>query len=226
MTAKASRAALGPGPLAERLGLKAWQLDRARRSGMIPEMDRSKGWSADLVDRIAEPSALAELRELVGQVPDCGAFNAAKHLTERFGVQVDPDTVHELSRMGRLAIIGWNEGYPVYDGRSIEVFDDRAALDKAAADGALLTSDDSAGHLEIRRADLDHLVRAGLLKPARWGRSGHGRKSDGATVALYRIADLRAVAARTDIDWAAVRATPAGQRSPLAKLPTAPKEQA
>jgi hypothetical protein len=41
-------------------------------------------------------------------------------------------------------------------------------------------------------------------------------------VPLYRTGDLDDLAALTDIDWTAVRATPAGHRSPLAALPTAP----
>jgi hypothetical protein len=218
-----SRAALGPGALAQRLGLADWQISRARRDGLLPPMDRSKGWSADLADQIA--AAAGPLRAAIGEVPDAGAFNAAKHLGQRFGIEVDPDTVHELGRLGHLTVVDWHKEYPVYDGRSIEAFNDRAVLDKAAADGVLLTSDDSARHLEIRRADLDHLVRSGRLKPARFGRSEYLRSRDAANVSLFRIADLNAVEAENgDIDWAAVRATQAGHRSPLAKLPTAPTE--
>jgi hypothetical protein len=222
MAKKASRAALGPGAFADLLGLADWQLTRGRREGLIPPMDRSGKWSADLVDSIKTRGF--ELRQRIGDVPDMGAFAAAKHLTERLGVAVQSDAVHELGRLGHLDVVEYvKDEHPVYDGRAIAAFNDLEVLATAAADGELFTGDRAANYLQIRRPDLDHLVRAGILAPTVWALNSYGRKRDGKTVALYRAADLRAVLARTDIDWEAVRATPPGKRSPLAKLPDAPK---
>lgn len=74
---------------------------------------------------------------------------------------------------------------------------------------------DSAAYLLIRRSDFDHLVRAGLLGPAGWGRGPHDRR-DTFSVPLYRTGDLDGLARRNDINWDAVRSTRKGHRSLLA----------
>ena len=60
----------------------------------------------------------------------------------------------------------------------------------------------------------------GLLQPAGWGHGPYDRR-DTCSVPLYRTGNLDDLAASTDIDWQAVRSTPAGRRSPLAALPAA-----
>jgi hypothetical protein len=106
----------------------------------------------------------------------------------------------------------------VYDGRAAEAFTDAQAAIHAQRAGELRTANESAAYLRIRRADLDHLTRAGLLAPSRYGRGPWDRKSE-ASVPLYRTGDLDDLAARAGIDWDAVRQARKGQRSPLASLP-------
>ena len=158
----------------------------------------------------------------MGAVPDLGAVRAAEILSARLGVIVTADGVAELSRRGLLARAGWYKNWPLYDGPAIEAFTDPGAAAEASRAGNLHTADDAARYLRIRRTDFDHLTRAGLLAPAEWGHGPWDRRGT-FSVPLYRTADLDHLAARTGIDWPAVRGTPARHRSPLAALPTAPE---
>lgn len=63
-------------------------------------------------------------------------------------------------------------------------------------------------------------MRARLVEPREWGRGPFRARRRSPNVPLYRHGDLVEVVARQDIDWAAVRATPAGKPSLLASLPT------
>lgn len=207
----------GPTQLADRLDLARFQFDRARAAGIIPEPDRSKGrWSAAAAANLAQ--RIDEIRSAAGTVPDLGAVRAAEVLSERLGVTITCDAIPELAARGLLKTAGRYKGYPLYCGHSLEAFTDTAAALAADRDGELLTSDQAAKRIQIRRSDFDHLVRAGLLSPACHGRSIFQRQEN---VALYQARDLAALEERDDIDWAAVRSTPKGFQSPLAKLPTA-----
>lgn len=79
---------------------------------------------------------------------------------------------------------------------------------------------DSAAYLLIRRSDFDHLVRAGLLEPAGWGRDPYDRR-DTFSVPLYRTGALDGLARRNDINWDAVR-TPARGTAPCLRPFLAP----
>jgi hypothetical protein len=201
------RAGYGPVQLAVFLGLEPWQFARARQGGLIGAPDRTRGrWSEQ-----AAAGARARIGDIVaaaGQIPDLGAWRAAEILSARLGVIVTADGVAELARRGLLTVAGWYKGWPLYDGRVLEAFADDAAAVEASR----------AGQLRIRRSDFDHLTRAGLLTPAEYGRGLYDRR-DRCSVPLYRTGDLDDLAARPGIDWAAVRATPPGRRSPLAALP-------
>ena len=105
----------------------------------------------------------------------------------------------------------------MYDGRALEAFTGTAAAVDATWGGQLRTAGQAAAYLRIRRSDLAHLTRPGILQPVRYGRGPFGRRGQ-ASVPLYRTGDLDALAARPDIDWAAVRATPPRHRSPLAAV--------
>lgn len=153
-----------------------------------------------------------------GTVPGLGAVRAAEVLSARLGAVVTADGVAELGRRGLIGHAGSYKGWPLYDGRDLETFTDVAAAVEATWAGHLRTADQSAAYLRIRRCDLAHLVRAGLLAPARWGRGPFDRRRQ-ASVPLYRTGDLDALAARPGIDWRAVRATRPGRRSPLSALP-------
>lgn len=210
--------AYGPLQLDERLGLRIWQRDRALKLGLIPPMDRARGWSAALVDQLA--ARADEIREKVGSIPDMGANRAAVILANRYRTAVSIDVPPELCRRGLLPIVGEYKGYPIYCGRTLETIDlDPELLAHVTAVGRLLTADQAAERLRIRRADLNHLTRAGLLTATSWSRYGGLPKSAAPDVPLYRCGDLDALAADTSIDWAAVRAAAPGTRSPLAALP-------
>jgi hypothetical protein len=210
----------GPVQLATHLGLECWQFSRARTDGLIPAPDRPRGhWSPG-----AAQAALAragEIRQAAGSVPDVGAVRAAGVLSARLGAVVTPDGVRELGRRGLLPVTGYLKHWPLYDGRALESFTDIAAAVQATWDGQLRTAPSSAAYLRIRRADVDHLTRAGLLAPADWGRGAWDRRGT-FSVPLYRTGDLDQLATRADIDWAAVRATRPRCRSPLAALATVP----
>jgi hypothetical protein len=213
MTARRAR---GPVQLAEFLGLERFQVERAVRSGDIPAPDRSGGrWSAGVADGLF--ARAHQIAEAAGYVPDYGAVRMAEELTRILDVEIRADGVEELARRGLLPVKGSFKGYAVYDGRVAEAFIDARAADEAQRAGELRTADESAAYLRIRRADLNHLTRAGLLAPSRYGRGPWDRK-DEASVPLYRTGDLDDLAARADIDWDAVRQARKGQRSPLASL--------
>jgi hypothetical protein len=210
------RADYGPVQLAALLGLQQWQLDRALDSGLIPGPDQPGGrWPA----RIADAAAIraGEIRAATGSVPDLGAVRAAELLSGRLGLAVTADGVEELARRGLVPVTGSYKGWPLYDGRVLETFTDAAATAGACRAGQLRTADESAAYLRIRRSDLNHLTRARVLAPVKYGRGPwdrHGTRS----VPLYRTGDLDQLAARADIDWAAVRSAPPRSRSRLAAL--------
>jgi hypothetical protein len=102
---------------------------------------------------------------------------------------VTGDGVAELTRHGLLPVAGWYKGWPLHDGRVLEAFTDTGATADATRAGQLHTADESAAYLRIRRSDLDHLIRAGLLAPADWGHGPFDRR-DTFSVPLYRTGDL------------------------------------
>ncbi|WP_328321824.1 hypothetical protein OHA70_25435 [Kribbella sp. NBC_00382] len=217
MTARGG--SFGPVQLARYLGWWEFQVARAVRRGLFPAPDLGSRWSAGLVERFA--ARADEIRAEVGSLPDMGAARAARVLAERFGCEVAADAVFELGRREVFPITDWYKGNPLFDGHAVEVFSDRAVLDEALVAGVCVTADDAATHLRVRRVDFDHLVRAGLVAPSRWVRSGWQRRRSAPEVALYRVAELDALVEVEAIDWPAVRATLGGRVSLLAALPTA-----
>ena len=206
----------GPVQLADHLGLARWQLDRALADGLIPGPDRARGrWSAAIAD--AALAGIGAIRAAAGPVPDLGAVRAAEVLSGRLGLVVTADGAGELARRGLLPVTGSCKDHALYDGRALEAFTGTAAAAGATWGGQLRTAGQAAAYLRIRRSDLGHLTRPGILRPARHGRGPFDRRGQ-ASVPLYRTGDLDALAARPGIDWAAVRATPPGHRSPLAAI--------
>jgi hypothetical protein len=209
----------GPVQFAEYLGLTEWQFSRARGSGDIPPPDRPRGrWSGPVADAVV--ARIADIQAAAGSIPDLGAVRAAEVLSARLGMVVTRDGISELGRQGLIPVAGYYKEHELYDGRAVESFTDVAAAEAATWAGHLRTTDESAAYLRVRRADLAHLVRAGLLRPADYGYGPYDRRRR-PTVPLYRTGDLDALAADPGIDWAGVHATPAGRRSPLAALKTA-----
>ena len=214
--ARQARADYGPVQLAVFLGLEQWQFARARQAGLIGGPDRARGrWAAAAA--AAALARAAQIRAAAGSVPDLGAVRAAGVLSGRLGVAVTAGGVEELARRGLLLVADSYKGWPLYDGRVLEAFTGAAAAAEATRAGQLRTAAQAAAYLRIRRSDLNHLTRSGMLTPAKWGRGPWDRR-DTFSVSLYRTGDLDQLAARPGIDWAAIRVTPPGRRSPLARL--------
>ena len=206
----------GPVQLATYLGLEQWQLERAVGDGLIPGPDRSRGrWSAPIAD--AALANIAVIRAAAGSIPDLGAVRAAGVLSRRLGLEVTADGVEELARQGLLPVTGSYKDHRLYDGRALEAFTGTGAAADATRAGRLRTADQAAAYLRIRRSDLNHLIRSGVLKPVKYGHGPWDRRNE-TSVPLYRTGDLDQLTARPDIDWAAVRATAPGRRSPLAVI--------
>ncbi|MGA5411612.1 hypothetical protein ACPCSC_30695 [Streptomyces lavendulocolor] len=216
MTTVKAPASYGPMQLADRLDLARWQVERAQRLGLIPAADPKTGrWPAVVVDDVV--ARLDDIRAAVGTMPDVGAARAEEHLAKRFNLTVNPGTAAELARRGHLPVRGEYRGHALYCGLALETFKGREKVVRASGAGHLHMRDAAAKVLGIRDSDFDHLVRAGLLAPADYADSRWNRYD---VVPLFRQADLRRLARSRRIDWAAVRATPKGSRSPLAALPT------
>lgn len=221
MSSTVTRAGYGPIQLGDHLGLDRSQFARARRRGLVPAPDiDGRRWSAAAVADL-DPQVLSGQ---VGACPDLGAARAAAALATAVGRQVSPDAIVELARSGPLRTVGEHHGHRIYDGGDLEALAgtvEAATLARAEQDGALHTAAQAAAYLRLRRCDVEHLVRAGYLHPAAWGRHQWQRSREAPAVPLYRRGDLDHLDARDDLDLQAVRATPAGRRSVLASLPTA-----
>ncbi|WP_052281254.1 hypothetical protein [Nocardia vulneris] len=210
------------------LGMTAGVFDRAVRAGAVPAADagtpsRPARWSHETV--AATAGRVEQIRAEVGSLDDVGAVRAAQALSGTFGREVDPDTVEELGRSGVIPVVGEYKGHVLYSGLALERFDDTAALETAQRRGRLFTLDQAAAHLRVRPADLRHVVDAKLLEPIKHGHSRWQRRRDAPNVALFRAADLDVIAEHPGIDWEAVRATPAGRPSPLARLNRMPVQR-
>jgi len=209
----------GPRQFPARIGLPARVFNRAVQAGLIPEPDPvTRRWPAAVVDDVL--TRKDEIRAAVETRLGVGAPRAAAGLSIRFDMHVEPRMLLELDRMGLIKAVGEYEGNAVYDARALETFNDRAALVRAVRDGRLFMRDEAAEYLRVRRSDLDHLLRAGLLTPATWVLLSWRSRKAPPDVPLIRVGDLDALLAHPAIDWAAVRSTRAGRRSPLADLTT------
>lgn len=212
------RKSYGPQQFRDVLGLTNWQHQRVTAAGVVPGPDLAGGkWSGAVVQGLHWRRAA--IRASAGSVPDLGAQSAAAELTRRLGVEVFPEALAELARNGRILVVGDYKGHPLYCGRTIETFTDRAAALAANDAGELVLADSVVDRLGIRASDLTHLVRLGWLTPAGWGRGPFTPKSRRPDVPLYRAGDITALLADPAVDWAAARAARPGQRSLLAKLP-------
>ena len=127
-------------------------------------------------------------------------------LSRRLGLEVTADGVEELARQGLLPVTGSCKQHALYDGRALEAFTGTGAAAEATRAGRLRTAGQAAAYLRIRRSDLNHLTRSGVLKPVKYGHGPWDRRNE-ASVPLYRTGDLDQLTARPGIDWAAVRAT-------------------
>lgn len=220
MTTAKTPTSYGPIQFRDRIGLTEWQFERALRLDLIPPASRDGRWSTAVFTDVS--NRLDALREQVGTLPDVGAARAEEHLAERLGIAVNPGTASELARRGHLPVRGAYKRHTLYCGLTLERFADRRKVQRASRAGHLHTREEAARLLGVRAADFDHLLRAGLLTHAETTTSMWHKH---VVVRLYRQADLDRVLRSSRIDWDTVRATPAGHRSPLAKLPTTPTSE-
>ncbi|MBT2417994.1 hypothetical protein J7F01_08955 [Streptomyces sp. ISL-22] len=112
-TRSGTREGLGPVQLARYLGLKNWQLQRARDRDLIPAPDTPEHrWSAELARTL--PDRVPEILAAVGDHPGLGSEKAAERLSERTGLEVDRSDVQLLSDRGLLRPVGDFRGWPLY----------------------------------------------------------------------------------------------------------------
>ncbi|WP_282792923.1 hypothetical protein [Streptomyces sp. CC224B] len=215
MTTTAPLKSYGPVQFPTHAGLDLWQFERAQRLGLIPDPDATgRRWSAAVFDDVI--ARIDAVKKATGTMPDVGAARAEKYLADRYSMTVHPGTAAELARRGHLPLRGEYRGRPLYCGLTLESFrgTDRRKVQRASAAGRLHMRDAAARVLGVRESDFDHLVRAGLLIPREVVEGQHHTQ-----VRLYRQADLDRLLRSRRLDWLAIRATPKGQRSPLAALP-------
>lgn len=209
----------GPVQVPKALGLARWEWDRAIADGLIPAEAVPAGtgcarWTqAQMDDMLARRDTI---KNKIGDVCDLGAWNAAEVLSDRLGVEADPDAVVELARAGLIERAGFYKHHQLYSGRSIAAFRDAEAYRAAAVVGAQLNTDAAAAYMKIRRPDFEHLFRAGRIKAV-----GEYRGQWKSWVLVWRRGDLDDLLADPAYDWPAIRATPRGRPSVLAKLPSA-----
>lgn len=209
----------GPRQFPDALGLTGWEFARALDDGLIPPANPNGRWPAAVLEDAR--TRIDEIRAKIGDVPDYGASRASDFLAMRLGVDVDPETVVELARLGHIKEAGDYKGHQLYSGRDIAAFRDREALAAAERTGRQRDRAAVAAYLQIRRADVEHLIDSKWLVPITWVHSGWQRRRDCPAVPLFRTGDLDVLLAHPAIDWDEVRATPRGRPSPLAKLPRA-----
>jgi hypothetical protein len=144
-----------------------------------------------------------------------GAWRCAQELTGRLGVPVSPAAVEELAARGLLGYGGTFKGCQLYDVEGLAAVGsaDAVAAEEAVSAGRLLNRVQAARYLRVRQADFDLLVKTGLIVP-----DDRRRGEWQGWVRLFSRATLDAFGGRGDIDWAAVRSTPRGRRSPLYDL--------
>lgn len=220
--AKTQRSAYNEAQLGRALGWTARQIADARAGRLVPDPDvhrpRRLGprWSPTLVrDLLQRRDALTADLEM----GTLGAIRVAELMSDRLGTNVNPDAVRELALWGYLPRAGTYKGHDLYAAWVAARFTDRAALAEATVTGQLLTADDAAKMLKVRRSDVDNLTRQAWLWPTHMADNPMLSRSRGAgTVPLYRSGHLAALREHPDINWNAVRATPPGRRSPLARL--------
>ena len=137
--------------------------------------------------------------------PDLGAWRASDVLAGRCGIPVTAAGVEQLAARGLIRPAGKYRGCQLYSGQDLAaVAEAQARRDRTAAEAA--------AYMDIRETDFRLLVKVGLIRPARHVNGQWAR------FPLYSCAALDDFLARPDIDWAAVRATPPGRRSPLYRL--------
>ncbi|MFI8854817.1 hypothetical protein ACIGW3_32060 [Streptomyces sp. NPDC053499] len=167
------RETFGPVQLSRYLGLKTWQLQRARERGLVPEPDtEQKRWSKELAEAL--PDRVEEILAAVGDHPGLGSEKAAEHLAQHTGLEVERADVQLLAERGLLRPVGDFRGWPLYaieDLDGLDPADVTAAIsDRHAWVEASLSSEEAAGLLGWPVGKFEVTAEREGLTPGRFGR--------------------------------------------------------
>jgi hypothetical protein len=210
--------------LAQRLKLPITMVRSAIHAGAIPAPEADGCWPRATVDELK--SKRAEIEAAAGG-PMISGQQAGRVFEGLLGLEPDSVKVFQILQLidrGLLHQLAASaEAGTVVAEQLVEEAAAHPDIRRFLAEDAPLGPDQAATRLGIRRADWDHVVRAGWASPAQWVEVRFGTSKAGAvTVPLYRTGDVDAVVgAHPEVDWDAVRATPRGRRSLLLKLPAA-----
>ncbi|MEU9858779.1 hypothetical protein [Streptomyces sp. NPDC047974] len=209
-----------------RVSVAAWRWAAASRA--VPAADAGPGlWSRAVVESTDAEAIRAALPG------PAGAWWAAERLTEALGTplprcrpRVTPAAIGHLARAGLLAHLGGESAYPDVHPDQVAALARRRDLPAILDRHVPLGPDQAAVRLGVRRIDLDHAVRLGWLTPTTTVTIDYKHHGGVTTVPLYSAEDVALLpVTRPSVDWHALRATPAGHRSPLAALnPITPAE--
>ncbi|MFI5672716.1 hypothetical protein [Streptomyces sp. NPDC051704] len=201
-----------------RVPLAAWRW--AAGSGLVPPADAGRGLWSRVVVEAADPEQLrAALRGPVS------AGWAADRLTQALGEplrcrpRVTASAVGHLVRAGLLVYLGGEVAFPDVHPDQVNTLARRRDLPALLDRHVPLGPDQAARRLGVRRTDWDQVVRLGWVAPIGSVDIDYKRHGGVTTVSLYSAEDVALLpVVRPSVDWRAVRAVPAGSRSPLAAL--------
>ncbi|MFE9222764.1 hypothetical protein ACFYN3_41630 [Streptomyces lavendulae] len=206
-----------------RVMVAAWRW--AVATGAVAPADGPGGrWSSAVVDAVDGEGVRAAL-----VLRD--AFAAAERLTRALGDPlparrpvVTARMIGDLVAAGLLVRLGGEAGTPFVHGDQVAALARRRDLPALLDRHTLLGPEQAAVRLGVRRCDLAHLTRLGMLRPARWARVDFGRARGGEVdVPLYRAWDAALLPVlRPEVDWPVLRALGPGARSPLGRLSPVP----
>jgi hypothetical protein len=167
------RETFGPVQLGRFLGLKTWQLQRARERGLIPEPDtEQKRWSKELARTL--PARVEEILAVVGDHPGLGSEKAAEHLAQHTGQEVERVDIQLLAEHGLLRPVGNFRGWPLYAIEDLEALDGAdvtaAISDRHTWVAASLSSEEAAQLLGWPVGKFEVTAERNGLTPGRFGR--------------------------------------------------------
>lgn len=210
--------------LAQRLKLPITVVRSARHAGAIPPPGADGCWLRETVNELK--ARAGEIEEAAGG-PMLSGQQAGRILEDRLGLEPDTVKVFHILRLVDRGLLHQLAASAEAGTVVAQQFVERAAahpdIRRFLAEDTPLGPEQAAGRLGLRRADWDHVVRAGWAVPAQWIEVRFGTSKAGAVaVPLYRTVDVDAVPVEhPEVDWDSVRSTPRGRRSPLAKLTVA-----
>ncbi|QVJ03449.1 hypothetical protein KGD82_27560 (plasmid) [Nocardiopsis eucommiae] len=106
--------------LARLMGLKEWQVRRAKDRGLIPAPDiDDRRWSREIAESL--PGRTADVLSEIGDHPGLGSQKAADRLSERTGLPVTREDVHELAAKTALHPVGDYMGSPLYSMGDLDI---------------------------------------------------------------------------------------------------------